>query len=95
MSLLEIFGIGDPKQTKSNDFWKPDPNKGDYRDLKPAHTQVKVDGKDFVDKAAARQYARTSGKTKICPHCYNDSAKRCSCSTCNGTGEVDLYYGVF
>lgn len=96
MSLLEIFGFEDPnKKADSNSFWSPDPHKGEYHDLKPAYTQVNAYGKDFVDNAAARQYARQNGKTKICPHCYNNPLRRCNCSTCHGTGEVDINFNVF
>ncbi len=94
--LLQALGLEEPEQKpSSSSWWAPDPKKGDYRDIKPAGTQVSAYGKSFVDDAAARDYARKSGKTKICPHCYNNPANRCYCSTCNGTGEVDISYGVF
>lgn len=97
MSFLDdLFGYGgQSQQSSSSSWWSPDPNKGDYRDLKPTDTQVEAYGKTFVDNAAARQYARITGKTKTCPHCFNDPIKRCNCSTCRHTGEVDVDYGVY
>lgn len=76
-------------------FWKPDPKKGEYDDLKPANTQIHAYGKDFVDGAAKRNYARIMGKTKPCPSCLNSPSKRYGCSTCGGKGEVDINFGVF
>lgn len=92
MSLWDIFGVEDPNKRPAA---TPDPNKGDYRDIKPAYTQVKAHGKDFVDKSAVREYEAETGKTKICPACYNDPIRRCNCSRCGNTGRVPLYDGVF
>lgn len=92
MSLWEILGIEDPKKRPGA---TPDPNKGDYRDIKPAHTQVRAHGRDFVDNAAVRQYEAQNGLTKDCPDCLNNPIRRCNCSTCGNTGKVPLNYGVF
>ncbi len=87
-----MLGIGDPSKKPGA---TPDPNKGQYGDIKPAHTQIRAHGKDFTDGDAVRKYEAQNGLTKNCPDCLNSPIKRCNCSTCGNTGKVPLNFRVF